>query len=777
MVYAYPQLLAIADNEAPMQRSRLARCCTLAALWLAGLIGAGIVSARTAEVCPGPPLPPAGCFTIDTTTIGGRAFGDYVITSPGKLLIDTARRRAELATFDPAVAGRYCAVNPLVLEAGTLPTVSFADASARLYESRWTENGVVHVREYAQVAFDNLRSSDGVAYPKFGLTFNREQNDPVLRLEFIPGADPNLVGIAGLNGDVYLNVNTVTGENKFQRPDDLPAPLRRLILALAYRLSSVLSAVTNTVVVPGAIDPLWNLQGVAQAATTFSDLGFGTPLPTFAPIVTFTCNLQDVPGTVTGCVEDVPLNQFRDFMIRYGADYIARGEPAVATAIVSNLRSWAQANALSVFPGIAPGQINQPDFRPKYNLMLVLVPMVHTWSLVRQDPVVTVADRALIDGWFARVIAYATEPNGGPQNPENPFNVGYLVRGLKMAWGTVVGNNVAVAEGMEKVLMGLNQMRSDGSFPREVARGACALKYQDTMLLNLMFIAELAATQGYDAYALAVDGKSLHTAVKFLLDGVDNPAVVLPYASQDPTNCANELPLPTIGLSTVVEVGQYGFNYSAWLEPYIARFPDHPNSARLRNLISGGLATKRPLSHPHSGGNTTCFVAAEKVRAVFATPVSVIEFYNASLDHYFITWAGDEIAKLDAGTVIKGWTRTGKSFPAYASPQTGTSAVCRIYIPPGKGDGHYFGRDTVECNTTMARNPNFILESASFFHLSLPTAGICPADLVPVYRVFSNRADANHRYTTDRAVRDQMVAAGWLAEGDGTDAVVMCAPR
>jgi hypothetical protein len=29
---------------------------------------------------------------------------------------------------------------------------------------------------------------------------------------------------------------------------------------------------------------------------------------------------------------------------------------------------------------------------------------------------------------------------------------------------------------------------------------------------------------------------------------------------------------------------------------------------------------------------------------------------------------------------------------------------------------------------------------------------------------------------TDRALRDEMVAEGWLAEGDGPDLVVMCAP-
>jgi len=46
-----------------------------------------------------------------------------------------------------------------------------------------------------------------------------------------------------------------------------------------------------------------------------------------------------------------------------------------------------------------------------------------------------------------------------------------------------------------------------------------------------------------------------------------------------------------------------------------------------------------------------------------------------------------------------------------------------------------------------------------------------------VYRVYTIRADANHRYTTDRATRDAMVAKGWIAEGDGADTVAMCAPQ
>ena len=159
-----------------------------------------------------------------------------------------------------------------------------------------------------------------------------------------------------------------------------------------------------------------------------------------------------------------------------------------------------------------------------------------------------------------------------------------------------------------------------------------------------------------------------------------------------------------------------------------------------------------------------------------AGSVPAIEYFSAALDHYFITHVADEIAKLDAGVMIKGWTRTSKSIPVYTAAEGTSAAVCRYYIPPALGDSHFFGRGAVECNSTGQKNPSFVLEDPAFMHMILPTAGICPANTVNVYRVFSNRSDANHRYMTDKAVRDDMVGKGWLAEGDGPDFIVMCAP-
>ena len=176
---------------------------------------------------------------------------------------------------------------------------------------------------------------------------------------------------------------------------------------------------------------------------------------------------------------------------------------------------------------------------------------------------------------------------------------------------------------------------------------------------------------------------------------------------------------------------------------------------------------------------TTGFIDKYNPTLVVAPPAGAalaVEFYNTSLDHYFLTHIANEIALLDAGVTIKGWGRTGQSFYIYPGAQVNSSPVCRYYIPPDKGNSHFYGRGTTECTATGAANPTFVNEDPQFFHMLLPVAGVCPAGTRNVYRTFSNRADANHRYMVDPAVRDLMVTKGWLAEGDGPDLVVMCSP-
>lgn len=153
---------------------------------------------------------------------------------------------------------------------------------------------------------------------------------------------------------------------------------------------------------------------------------------------------------------------------------------------------------------------------------------------------------------------------------------------------------------------------------------------------------------------------------------------------------------------------------------------------------------------------------------------TVVEYYNATLDHYFVTHDEFEIQDLDNAIPNRGWERTGETWRVRSSPETGSSPVCRFYIPPTEGNSHFYGRGFAECKATAESHPSFVNESSAFFHVGLPMHGTCPPGTRNLYRVFNGRADANHRYTIERGIRDLMVETGWVAEGDGEDRVAMC---
>jgi hypothetical protein len=157
--------------------------------------------------------------------------------------------------------------------------------------------------------------------------------------------------------------------------------------------------------------------------------------------------------------------------------------------------------------------------------------------------------------------------------------------------------------------------------------------------------------------------------------------------------------------------------------------------------------------------------------------VTVVEFYSVARDHYFMSASAEEIADLDGG-VHAGWVRTGLSFKAYASAAMSASPVCRFYLPPAFGDSHFYSASPAECAEVAASYPGFTYETPAALHIGLPATGTgaCAAGTTSVYRVWNNRPDTNHRYTTSAIVRQQMQLQGWIAEGYGPAQVIMCAP-
>jgi photosystem II stability/assembly factor-like uncharacterized protein len=157
--------------------------------------------------------------------------------------------------------------------------------------------------------------------------------------------------------------------------------------------------------------------------------------------------------------------------------------------------------------------------------------------------------------------------------------------------------------------------------------------------------------------------------------------------------------------------------------------------------------------------------------------VPVIEFYAPGLDRYFMaSEVQADVAALDSGA-IQDWVRTGQSFKAYPVAAPGASPVCRYYIPPQFGDSHFYSASPEECALVQQRFPQLVLESSAAFYIVLPdtTSGACPTGTIPVFRLWNARVDSNHRYTTDPAIKAQMIAKGHIPEGYGPNQVIMCA--
>lgn len=171
--------------------------------------------------------------------------------------------------------------------------------------------------------------------------------------------------------------------------------------------------------------------------------------------------------------------------------------------------------------------------------------------------------------------------------------------------------------------------------------------------------------------------------------------------------------------------------------------------------------------------------------------VVVVEFYNAALQHYFISADAAEIAVLDGGAFGGAWQRTGETFPAWdiVGAPVGTVPVCRFFgTDRYRADGtrigansHFYTADPTECAFVRTAWQSIASDGQSYpawtfesyaFAVVLPVGGTCPATTQPLYRAYNNgaRGDPGHRYSTRPALLQGL--AGWAFEG-----LVMCLPQ
>ena len=161
-----------------------------------------------------------------------------------------------------------------------------------------------------------------------------------------------------------------------------------------------------------------------------------------------------------------------------------------------------------------------------------------------------------------------------------------------------------------------------------------------------------------------------------------------------------------------------------------------------------------------------------------AQTLTAVEYYYAAWNFYFFTAFPDEIAGLDAGAYGGVWKRTGQTFSVWRDASSGALPTCRFFtVTFAPKSSHFYTPNAAECAGLMS-NPNWEFESIAFY-LQLPDVnGNCPPGTVILYRLYDNGMGGapNHRFTTSLAIFNQMIAAGWIFEGDLRTYAFACVP-
>ena len=157
-----------------------------------------------------------------------------------------------------------------------------------------------------------------------------------------------------------------------------------------------------------------------------------------------------------------------------------------------------------------------------------------------------------------------------------------------------------------------------------------------------------------------------------------------------------------------------------------------------------------------------------------------VEYYYAAWNFYFVTSFPAEIAALDGGAFGGVWQRTGQTFDVWASAAGNPLAMptCRFFSTAfAPKSSHFYTPFAAECDLVKTK-PEWQFEAVAFYIALADANGMCPAGTVALYRAYDNGMGGapNHRYTTSLAVLQQMIAAGWVFEGDANTMVFACVP-
>lgn len=270
-----------------------------------------------------------------------------------------------------------------------------------------------------------------------------------------------------------------------------------------------------------------------------------------------------------------PLFRFEDSVSELAGAFVASGDDYYADCLVRFLDHWAETDALTDFHY----DPTQPQAWFATESMLFAAGMAY--ATVRPHVEGLAEERERVEAWLNGL---AHQHAGIPgQEGNSCCNNHFYRRALYASMiGVLTADDELFRFGVSAIYAALHDMTEEGAFPLEVNRGRRATHYQNYALLYLVTNMQVIARQGYDIFNLEIEGRTIHDAVDFLFEILDDPAALGDHAPLE----------------------QYmGFlkdpQYFTWMEIYLTRY-DHPR-------VADFLRRHRPLYNRSAGGYLTLY--------------------------------------------------------------------------------------------------------------------------------------------------------------------------
>lgn len=340
--------------------------------------------------------------------------------------------------------------------------------------------------------------------------------------------------------------------------------------------ASFIDVATRMKVLQGSVsDP----QLSAAIPVAFDCVSAAPVLPPIGPMVIPPRYAQGNHGPVNPDY-NVTVENYRSFEDRAATLanlYVSTGQTEYAACLINHLHRWAQADALTAYTvETTKGASNQAWYQAEWSASAAALAL----SQVVLEPTLDAGKVADVIAWLQRVSRKQISFPGGENTCCN--NHAYW-RGLHATMVGVLANDKELYRwGLGRYALAIEHLAPNSSWPLEMDRKEQSLHYENFAMLPLVMIAEIAAQQGDDLYAYSVEGRDLHSAVRFLAKTLNTPDS-----------------WPALGLISNQDKRAFasGRGDLAWSEFYRARFDRDPL----------GLLSK-PVFNARTGGGATLLV-------------------------------------------------------------------------------------------------------------------------------------------------------------------------